>query len=212
MSGVVTAVTAGVVGVAGAVAQDRAASKAAKAQKNASRAAIANEQDQFAQIQELLSPYVTAGNEATDAQRALLGLMGNDAQQAAIDNVRNGAEFQTLTQQGEESILQNASATGGLRGGNTQNALGRFRPQLLNQLINERFAKFGDLAARGQASAAGQANLQANSAANVSGLLGQIGQANAGRAIAQGNAIQGGLGALGGAVSTYQTLGALKAF
>jgi hypothetical protein len=200
------------VGVAGAVAQDRAASKAAKAQKNASNAAIANEQDQFAAIRELLAPYVQAGDKATESQLALLGLLGDDQQRKAIMNVQQGSEYSTLIKQGEEAILQNASATGGLRGGNTQAALSEFRPQLLNQLLNERFSKLGDLAGRGQASAAGQASLQQQSAANVSNLIGSIGQAGAGRAIAQGNAIAGGLGAVGDSVGTLATLRLLKSF
>jgi hypothetical protein len=212
MSGIATAVTAGVVGVAGAVAQDRAGSRAASAQNRASRDAIANEKDQFAQIQQLLAPYVEAGDKSTEAQLALLGLLGDGEQRKSILNVQNGFEYQTLLKQGEEAILQNASATGGLRGGNTQKALSEFRPQLLNQLINERFGKLGDLAGRGQAAAAGQANLQGQSSANVSQLLGSIGQANAGRAIAGGNAIASGLGAAGDAVGTFQTLKLLKSF
>lgn len=212
MSGIATAVTAGVVGVAGAVAQDRAASKASKAQKNASKAGIANEQDQFAQIKELLSPYVSAGDKTTEAQLGLLGLLGDDEQRKAIFNVQEGPEYKTLLKEGETSILQNAAATGGLRGGNTQDALGRFRPQLLNQLLNERFSKLGDLAGRGQASAAGQASLQQQSAANVTNLLGSIGQSNAGRAIAGGNAVAGGLSSVGDAVGTYQSLKLLKRF
>jgi hypothetical protein len=194
--------------VIGGVASNMAASKAAKAQKSSSNAAIANERDQFAQIKELLAPYVNAGNEATDAQRALLGLLGDDEQRKAIANVQQGAEFETLLKEGENSILQNASATGGLRGGNTQDALSRFRPQLLNQLINERFSKLGDLAGRGQASAAGQASLQQNSSANISNLLGDIGSANAGRAIAQGQAVAG----VANSAGTLATLKLLKAF
>lgn len=192
--------------VIGGAAQVISGNKAAKAQTKASNAAITNEQQQFQQIRELLAPYVMAGDKATDAQLSLIGLFGDEAQRTAIESVRSGPEFEALTRQGENAILQNASATGGLRGGNTQDALSRFRPELLSQLLNERFGKLGDIAARGQASAAGQANLQAGSAANVSNLLGQIGSANAGRALATGQAI----GGIGSAVSTLGTLGLLK--
>lgn len=206
MSGITSAVVGGA--VVGGVAQGISANKAAKAQKGASNAAIANERDQFAQIKELLRPYVQAGDKATDAQLALLGLMGPEAQQMAIDQVRSGPEFGTLIKQGEEAILQNASATGGLRGGNTQAALSEFRPQLLNQLLNERFGKLGEIAGRGQASAAGQASLQQGSATNISNLLGQIGSVNAGRALAVGDAV----GGVANAGSTLATLKLLKAF
>lgn len=194
-----------VVGAAGSVI---AGNKAAKAQTKAAKLGINNEREQFDQIRALLSPYVEAGYKGSDAQLALVGLFGDDAQRAAIEQVRSGPEFEALTKQGENAILQNASATGGLRGGNTQDALARFRPELLSQLLNQRFAKYGDIAARGQASAAGQANLQAGSAANISNLLGDIGSANAGRALATGQAVS----QLGNTATTLGTLKLLKSF
>jgi hypothetical protein len=91
--------------------------------------------------------------------------------------------------------LQNASATGGLRGGNVQDALSRFRPQLLNQLIQQRFSNLGSLSQFGQSSAAGQATIGANNATNIASLLGQEGAASAGGILGQaqgyGNALNG---------------------
>jgi hypothetical protein len=96
--------------------------------------------------------------------------------------------FQALTQQGENAILQNASATGGLRGGNVQAALSQFRPQALNALIEQQYGRLGGLSELGQASAAGQAASGMESASNIGNLL-----ANQGAAIAGGQMAKGGV-------------------
>lgn len=124
------------------------------------------------------------------AQQDLLGLNGNDAQAAAIDALQNSPQFSSMAKQGENSILQNASATGGLRGGNTQDALSKFRPQLLNSLIDQQYNRLAGLTQVGQASAAGQATAAQNTGTNVSNLLADQGAATAGRYLAQGQAVQ----------------------
>lgn len=113
---------------------------------------------------------------------------GQDAQARAIAGLENSPIFQALVRQGEEGILQNASATGGLRGGNVQGALAQFRPAMLNQQINQRFAQLGGITQLGQNSAAGVGNAGLGAAGNIAALLEQKGAAQAGGAIAQGNA------------------------
>ena len=119
------------------LAQADAASSAAAAQTQASDAGIAEQRRQFDVVQKLLEPYVTGGTKAFEQQQALVGVQGPEAQRAAIAALEQGPAFQALTQQGENAILQQASATGGLRGGNIQAALAQFRPQLLSQLIEQ---------------------------------------------------------------------------
>lgn len=192
MSAAIAAVVGSVaVGAYGASQAKKAANKASKQQIAADDKAIEEQRRQFDEIQKLLAPYVAGGNEATTAQRAFLGLAGADAERAAIEAVRNSEAFQTGAREGENAILQNAAATGGLRGGNTQAALAKFRPNLLNQLIAQRFAGLDLLANRGQASAAGQAAAGQNTAAAISGLLQDQGAAQAGAALARGNANAG---------------------
>ncbi len=128
-----------------AKAQKNAANQAADAQIQSNQAAIDEQKRQFDAIQELMKPYVNAGTGALAGQQDLLGLNGASKQQAAIDAINNSQAMQTYMQQGENAILQNASATGGLRGGNTQAALSQFRPQLLNQLINQQYSNLGGL-------------------------------------------------------------------
>jgi len=121
-----------------------------------------------------------------------------DPQQQAISQLENSAGFQALARQGEEGILQNASATGGLRGGNVQGALAQFRPALLNQFIEQQYGRLGGMANLGQNSAAGVGAAGVNAATSISDLLEQAGQARAGNALAQGAAFNNALGTITG--------------
>jgi hypothetical protein len=116
------------------------------------------------------------------------GTGGADAQAATIAGLENSPIFQALVRQGEEGILQNASATGGLRGGNVQGALAQFRPAMLNQQIQQRFSQLGGITQLGQNSAAGVGNAGLGAAGNIAALLEQKGAAQAGGALAQGKA------------------------
>lgn len=185
--------------------QGEAAQYAAAIQGQASQAGIEEQRRQFNKVQELLKPYTEAGVPALEAQQAFLGLKGPEAERAAIERIQDGQTFQALQQQGENAILQNASATGGLRGGNLQGALAQFRPALLSNLIEQQYGRLGGLTTLGQNAAAGTGAAAQTMGTNVTNLLGQQGAAAAGAEIAQGkafgaipSAISGGLGLFSG--------------
>lgn len=173
-------------GITGAKQQGKAAERAAQIQAGASDQAIAEQRRQFDTLIELMSPYVTSGNQAIGQQGALIGLGGQQAQQDAISQLEQSPMFTSLLRQGENAMLQNASATGGLRGGNTQSALMQFRPDLLAQVINDQYSKLGGLTQIGQASAAGQASAGMQNASNIGALLADRGAALAGGQLAKG--------------------------
>ena len=238
-----TAALAGV-GVAGAVGAGLSASKGAKAatqaaqtQAQAQGQAIDEQRRQFDAIQELLKPYVQAGKPditqpyigagpgALQAMQGLAGLRGAGEQQAAIEQIKQGAQYQELARQGEEAILQNAAATGGLRGGNVQAALAQFRPALLNQLIESQYGKLAGLTSLGstsaenllrlgQASAAGTAAAGQQSAQNIGNLMVGQGQAQAGGIIGAAQARAQGLGSITGGmqqgIQNYMLFNALN--
>jgi hypothetical protein len=174
-------------GITGAKQQSEAAQHAADTQANAAQLGIDESRRQFDAFQKALAPYVNAGTPALAGQQDLLGLNGGAAQQTAIGGIQNSPQFQALQQQGEDAILANASATGGLRGGNTQGALAQFRPQLLAQLINEQYAKLGGLTSLGQNAAAGTGNAGMQTGGQVAQLLQQQGAATAGGQLAAGS-------------------------
>lgn len=214
-----------------------AAKSAAQTQAQSQSQAVDEQRRQFDAIRELLNPYVQAGKPdltqpyigagpgALQAMQGLAGLRGAGEQQAAIEQIKQGAQYQELARQGEEAILQNAAATGGLRGGNVQAALAQFRPALLNQLIESQYGKLAGLTSLGstsaenllrigQASAAGTAAAGQQSAQNIGNLMVGQGQAQAagqiGAAQAQAQGVTGIAGALGGAGQNYMLMQALN--
>ena len=201
-----------VTGMVASSAQEDAAATAASAQTASSEASIAEQKRQFNEIQALLKPYVDSGASALGLQQNLIGIGGAQKQQELIDALQVSPQFQALQQQGENAILQNASATGGLRGGNVEAALAQFRPQVLSQLIDSQFNKLGSITNLGQASAAGQAAMGQASSNNISNLLGQQGQALAGQALASGQAQANLWGNMGNTIGTVGMLGAMGKF
>jgi len=207
MAWVATAIvgTSLVSGYMASEAQGDAADTAANAQTQSSQAQIGESRRQFDEIRKLLEPYTTAGPGALSQQQALLGLSGADAQRSAIGALEKSPQMQALTQQGENAILQNASATGGLRGGNIQAALAQFRPQILSSMIENQYSKLGGLTSIGQNAAAGVGNAGMNASNQVNQALGNIGSAQAGAALASGQAQAGfanTLGQVGGFVGS----------
>ncbi len=184
----VTAIIGGVSTVAGGAMQSRAAKKAGAAQERAAEMGIEEQRAARLATEKLMAPYVQAGTGSLEQQQAILGLLGPEAQQQAYSGIEQGPLFQSLVKQGEEGILQTASATGGLRGGNIQAALGQFRPQMLQNMIQSQYQNLAGLTSLGQASAAGQAGFGQSTASNIGNLYGQIGQAQAGAALGQGQA------------------------
>ncbi len=187
--------------------QAGAASDAAGAQVAATDRGIAQQDKQFQAVQALLKPYVDAGTGALTGQQNLIGQNGSGPQQAAIDALKNGPQFQSMIKTGENSILSNASATGGLRGGNTQSALAQFSPTVLANLINDQYGKLGGLTSIGQNAAAGVGNAGISTGNQITSLLQQQGAAQAGGALAQGKAQAGYANAFTSGLGMYSGLG-----
>lgn len=231
MSGVATAIGVGALatvaaGVGGALISGYYSSEAQKSQERQMQQALEAQRTAGEQARQDQQPYAQAGmggvgglqgyqQAGTDAlamQRALAGLDGPEAYQAAIAKVEGSPEFAAMMQQGENALLQNASATGGLRGGNTQEALMQMRPQMLSQLIEQQYGRLGGLAGAGQQAAGGIAQLGQGAAAGqaagglqsgqlIGNALGQIGASQAGGLMAQGSAGLQGAQAAGRGVS-----------
>lgn len=187
-------------GLGGAIEGQQSVGAASQAQQQAAQGGIDEQRRQFDAIQKLLQPYSEAGTGALKQQQALLGMGTPGAQQEAIAALQGSPQFQALQQQGENAILQNASATGGLRGGNVQGALAQFRPALLSSLIDQQYSRLGGLTAIGQNAAAGVGNAGMSTGNNIATLLGRQGQAQAGGIIGQQGAVTGGINQAFGAI------------
>ena len=131
----------------------------------------------------VLQQFAQTGGEALEGQRALAGLGGAEAQASAIEALRGTPEYEMLVREGEEALLQNASATGGVRGGNTAGALSELRPGLLVDLINRQYSRLGGLAGAGGNVAGSMASNAQNVYSNLmnTGQASSVGSANLGQ-------------------------------
>jgi hypothetical protein len=163
------------ISLVGDIIGGNSASDAAHTQANAYQNGINTVEGFNNQTRTDLMPWLTAGQSSLGGLTALLGLGGNGAQQSAINNLQSGPLFQSLYRQGTNAILGNASATGGLRGGNTEGALYNLGSDTLNQVIQNQIANLTGLSDTGF---------------RAGGLLGQFGQ-DTGNSIAQLLASQG---------------------
>jgi len=196
------AIVAAGIGAAGAIGGGLIASsgakKAAKAQQQSDALAISEQRRQYDQSRSDFMPYLDAGKAALPGIEDLLGLNGNDKGLAAIDALKGSPMYQSLYNNGQEAILQNASATGGLRGGNTQHALADFGRDTLSSVISDQLARLGGLAGIGQGATGSVAGLGANSANQIGGFLQASGNAAASGANAQAGIWASVLGKLAG--------------
>lgn len=125
------------------------------------------EAQQFQRAQQ--QPFQEAGVGALQQQQALLGLSGQQAQQQAFAGLEQSPGQKFLQDRAQKNLLRNASAIGGLGGGNVRSALVQQGVGFAQQDIQNQFGRLGQLSGRGQqaAGAAGQGALTS---------AGQIGQ------------------------------------
>lgn len=207
------AVAVGSVGVGSLVSgflSANAAETAADANAQGAQYAIQEQRRQFDLLQRIYAPYIQQGTNAlgelegygsggTDAlrkQQALAGILGQEAQQKEIDTISSSPWAKMLIGSGEDAILENASATGGLRGGNVQRSLSEFRSGILAKLAEDQFNKYGSMAgfganaaqiraSLGQSAAAAQGNAGLQTGANIGNAYAQQGKAYGDQAYAQ---------------------------
>lgn len=169
----------------GGISSKKEAKKAAKIQAQAYNNGIAEQRNEFNTIQANNQPYMKAGNEGLSSLLTLLGLNGAPGQQSAIDALQASPLFTSQYGTGVDTILANAAATGGLRGGNTENSLARFGSDLLSSVIQNQIGNYGNLTQVGQAAASGTNSAALGTGANISNLLTQQGNAGAGNTLGQ---------------------------
>jgi hypothetical protein len=178
-------------GLLGAGSAKKASRRAEAAQLQFLTQALGEQRLQREQDRADFAPWRTGGAEAFGEQGDLLGINGPEAQAAAIARLQGSPMFQSLYRTGEEAVLQNASATGGLRGGNTQRSLADFGADTLATVIERQLASLGGLSGAGlQATGAGSASGSALTQA-IAQILGQQGQVRAGGLLTRGGISSG---------------------
>jgi len=170
-----------VVGGASLLSSIFGAKKAKEGAESAAKIQAKSTAQSIEALKAALAPYTALGLQSAEQQKALMGLSGAEAQAAAVGAIEGGAEYKSLVSSGENAILQNAAATGGLRGGNVQSALAQFRPQVLSQLINQQYSRLAGLTSMG-------AGVASSMGGGISSLISGGGTAQANAALASANA------------------------
>lgn len=174
MSSVAVAVGVGAVVAAGATIY--AANKTASATKDATNAAIHQQQTALEQQATMSQPYRSLGESAIPTLKGLLGLDGGDPTKA----LEKTPGYQFSKQQGLDATKNAASAMGMGLSGNTLEGLDKFSTGLADQTYQQTVGNMENVVGMGQAAAAGQAANIGNAANNTSNLIMNQGNTMAG--------------------------------
>lgn len=158
----------------------KAIKKASAAEQAAMQQAIAEQRRQFDVTRQDYMPWMDAGKAAIGGMGDLTGLNGTEVQSTALDALRESPLFASIFDSGREAILQSASATGGVRGGNVQRGLADFGADTFAQVIQQQLANLGGISSGGAQMTGNLGGLGANMANNVSGFLTDIGKSKSG--------------------------------
>lgn len=153
--------------VVGGYIASEGAKSAAEEQADAAAAATAESASQFAATQESLEPYEAAGEAALEQQLALTGLSGTEAQQAAFDAFAESPGQQYLREQQERALIRNASAVGGLGGGNVLTALQEQAAGIASTDYANYYNQLAGLSGTGQTAATDVATIGATAATST---------------------------------------------
>lgn len=185
------AIAAAGAGIAGSVISGNAAQGAANTQAGAAQAGIDEQRRQFDVTQQNQQPFIQAGQQAVGSQGDLLGLNGPDKQQAAIAALQGSPGYQSLYHNGEQAVLANGSATGGLRGGNTQASLYNLGANTLSQTIQQQLSSLGGIAGLGAGTGTSLGQIGQGTSTSIGNLLGAQGSAKAGGILGGANGATG---------------------
>jgi hypothetical protein len=171
----------------------KGAKKAAAAQAAAYQKGIDEQSREFDASQARFKPYSDYGLASMGQLSDFLGLNGADKQGVAYDSLKSSPAFTSRYNTGVDTILQNSSATGGLRGGNTQNSLANFGSNLFGDVLNTQIGNLTNGVGIGSGTVTTLGNLGQQNANSIADLLGRQGGAQASGILGQSNAYGNGI-------------------
>jgi hypothetical protein len=173
--------------VLGGIMGGKGAKKAAKAQTQLGREALALQKQMFEQGRADLAPWRAAGGQAIGQGLAML--------QPGYDYTTSPG-YQFRFGEGQRAVESSAASKGMLMSGGNLKDLTRFGQGVAAADYNDQFNRVMAVAGGGQQAATSTAGLGQNYANSASGILQGIGQAKASGYAGQNQAIQGTLGNL----------------
>ncbi len=153
---------------------------------------LGNLRDFGGNIQEMTAPGIGYGQ---DAAGILSGYYGSqEGQQQFVDQAMQSPLYGAMLNQGEQAIARRASATGGLRGGSTNEALAQNSQNVLNSVINQRLGGLSGMADYGMQNQSNYLNSYGNNLAAQGQTLSGISGADLAHANTLSNAAAGKMG------------------
>lgn len=145
-------------------------------------------------------PYAQQGGNAFNMQSNLAGANGMPAQQQAFDNYQSSPEQAYLRQQGEQALMRNNAAMGGLGGGNVRKELMQQGIGMAAQDYGNSFNRLGQLSSMGQQAANNQSQIATGASQYGAGAMMNTGQNLAQGRTNAGNQIANAAGTAGSAL------------
>jgi hypothetical protein len=186
-------------------AQD-AAREAARVQQEAAVAAVPIQQQAFLGAQQNIQPFVGVGEAALGSRAALAGLGGQAGQEAAFGQLAESPGQRFIRDRQQRALLRNASAIGGLGGGNVRTALQQQASGFALQDIENQRRELAQLSGGGLQAGTTLGALGAATAGNIADLTQAQAAARATGIIGAQQAQAGGLEQAIGAVTTLTDL------
>lgn len=131
------------------------------------------------------NPWIHGGQSAFGNELDLLGTNGNGPQGSAIDALKASPLYQSLFHNGQDTVLNNLSATGGLRGGNATGSLYNLGTDTLAQTIQQQIANLSGASGQGLNAAGQLGQFGQQNTSSIADLLLGAGKANAGSILGQ---------------------------
>jgi hypothetical protein len=202
------------VGIGGALIGGIASNNAANTQADAANNATQAQLSMFNQTQQNLQPYMQAGQ--TSLADLMAGLNSGQFQQKAYtpftsQQFQQDPGYQFQLQQGQNSLTNAASMSGGMNSNNLKGLMGYSQGlanqdyqtalqnymqqyQLGNQATQQNFSNLAGLAGMGQNAAAGLGGISQNVGASIGSNMIGAGNAQAAGQVGVGNALSNGIG------------------
>ncbi len=147
--------------------------EAARAERKGQEASTREFRQAGTDIGELFAPQVEFGGQAFGQQAALAGARGPEEEARALAAFQESPGQRFLRERGEKSLIRNATAIGGIGGGNIRRALQEQGIGFAAQQQQQRFNNLGAITGVGQAGLTQQAQgLQFGAAGAAQGLVG----------------------------------------
>lgn len=174
----------------------RSARNATNAQTSAANRDLALQREIYQDTTANFAPFREGGVQDYNALRSAVGT-----------SFQESPGYAFAFNEGQRALEGSAAAGGNLRSGATMKALTNYGQGMANQEYGNWLSRLGSLAGMGQAAAGNQAAAGANFGQMSSNALSGLGNAQSAGAIAQGNAIQGGISNALGAYQMNQMMG-----